>query len=279
MDLTNHKSEARKGKVQLINASEFYTQMRKSLGSKRREITAKHIQQITDIFQEFNESEISKVFDSTDFGFRKVTIECPLKLNFQASTERIERLKEQTAFINLANSKKKSQEAKQAEELAGKQLQNQIMSALITLPDTLYKDRNEFEKDLKKALKKSGLTISATIHKAIISALSEVDETANICVDKKGNPEADTNLRDTENIPLKEDINEYFVREVKPHVIDAWINETVTDDKDGEIGKVGYEINFNRYFYQYIPPRPLAEIETDLKVVEGEILELLKDIA
>lgn len=277
--LTNHKNEVKKGKVQLINASEFYTQMRKSLGSKRREITQAHIAQITTIFQDFQESEISKIFPSTDFGFRKVTIERPLKLNFQVSTERIARLKEQTTFINLGISKKKNIEAKQAEEEAGKQLQNQIISALLTLPDTLYKERDEFEKALKKAIKKSGLTISATIQKAIITALSEVDETANICVDKKGNPEADTNLRDTENVPLKEDINDYFVREVKPHVIDAWINETVTDDKDGKIGKVGYEINFNRYFYQYIPPRPLAEIETDIKQIEGEILELLKDVA
>jgi type I restriction enzyme M protein len=277
--LSNQKSKSRKGKVQLINASEFYTPMRKSLGNKRREITDEHIQQITDIFQSFSESEISKIFNSTDFGFRKVTIERPLRLNFQASPERIELVKEQTAFINLAISKKKNPEAKQAEEKAGKKLQNQIISALATLPDTLYRDREEFEKIFKKAIKVEGLKLSAPVNKAIMSALSEADEMASICVDKNGNPEPDTNLRDTENVPLKEDVNEYFEREVKPHVPDAWVNEAVRDEKDGEVGKIGYEINFNRYFYKYVPPRSLEEIETDIKEIEGEILSMLQEVA
>ena len=100
---------------------------------------------------------------------------------------------------------------------------------------------------------------SAPVRKAILSALSERDESAAICRDGKGRkPEADSSLRDFEYVPLSEDVHDYFAREVAPHVPAAWINRGVVDDKDGDIGKVGYEINFNRYFYQYQPPRPLG---------------------
>ncbi len=116
------------------------------------------------------------------------------------------------------------------------------------------------------------------LRKAMLAALSERDETAEICMDKDGNPEPDPDLRDTENVPLKEDINAFFEREVKPHVPDAWINTALRDPKDGEVGRVGYEINFNRYFYEYQPPRPLEEIEADIKTLEKEILEMLKDV-
>ena len=128
------------------------------------------------------------------------------------------------------------------------------------------------------ALKKAGLKVGAPVRKAILSALSDRDETAEICRDEEGQPEADSELRDTENVPLNEDVNAYFEREVKPHVPEAWINTTVRDAKDGEVGKVGYEINFNRYFYQYQPPRPLAEIEGDIKGLEGEIMAMLGEI-
>jgi len=112
----------------------------------------------------------------------------------------------------------------------------------------------------------------------VFSALSERDERADVCTDKTGNPEPDPDLRDAEDVPLSESIEDYFAREVIPYVPDAWINATVTDSKDGEIGKIGYEVNFNRYFYKYTPPRRLDEIETDLKAVEDEILDLLKRV-
>jgi len=104
----------------------------------------------------------------------------------------------------------------------------------------------------------------------VLGALGERDETAEICRDREGNPEPDTDLRDTETVPLKESIEEYFKREVLPHVPDAWIDESKT--------KVGYEIPLNRHFYQYEPPRPLEKIETDIKKLEGEILDLLKEV-
>lgn len=276
--LTNHKAAERRGKVQLINASEFWLPMRKSLGSKRREISSEHIREITEIFQSFQPSEVSKIFDSEDFGYRKITVERPLRLNFQASPERIERLKEQSAFASLAVSKKKSAEMKGIEEQAGKEQQKLILAMLNSFPDTLYHDRGEFEKVLKKGMKTGGITVAAAVYKAILSALSERDETANICLDKQGNPEPDTDLRDTENVPLKQDINDYFDREVLPHVTDAWISDTVRDVRDGAIGKVGYEINFNRYFYKYQPPRTLEAIEADIKEVEGEILAMLTSL-
>ena len=276
--LTNHKAAERRGKVQLINASEFWLPMRKSLGSKRREISSEHIREITEIFQSFQPSEVSKIFDREDFGYRKITVERPLRLNFQASPERIERLKEQSAFASLAVSKKKSAEMKGIEEQAGKEQQRLILDILNSFPDTLYQDRGEFEKVLKKAMKTKGITVAPAVYKAILSALSERDESANICLDKQGNPEPDTDLRDTENVPLKQDINDYFDREVLPHVTDAWISDTVRDIRDGALGKVGYEINFNRYFYKYQPPRTLEAIEADIKEVEGEILAMLTSL-
>ena len=99
-----------------------------------------------------------------------------------------------------------------------------------------------------------------------------------ICTDKKGNPEPNPDLRDYENIPLKEDIQEYFAREVLPHVPNAWIDEKKVDAKDGKVGIVGYEIPFNRHFYEYTPPRDLVEIDADLDAVTADILELLKEV-
>ncbi|MFH1114184.1 MAG: class I SAM-dependent DNA methyltransferase [Pseudomonadota bacterium] len=277
--LTNRKEPKYAGKVQLIDASSLWVQMRKSLGNKRREISPKHIDQITEIHLGFEDGENSKIFDTTDFGYRKVRVERPLRLNFQVSEERIARLKENTTFQSLAVSKKKSPEAKAVDEAEGRKVQNEILAMLLGMPDTLFKDRPSFEKALKRAIRSAGLTIGGPMKKAILAALSERDETADICRDKDGNPEPDTDLRDHEHVPLKEDIREFFEREVRPHVPDAWIDETYRDDRDGKTGKVGYEINFNRYFYKYQPPRPLEKIEAEITQVEGEILDLLREVA
>jgi len=214
-----------------------------------------------------------------DFGYRKITVERPMRLNFQASDERIVRLKDEKVFQDLAVSKKRKDAEREADEAAGRQQQRVILDMLSTLPGDLYKDRDAFVKVLNKAIKAAGIEVKAPLKKVILSALSERDETAEICRDKDGNPEPDPQLRDTENVPLKEDIWEYFEREVKPHVPDAWVNTEVCDDKDGKVGKVGYEINFNRYFYQYQPPRILEDIEADIKVLEKDILEMLREVA
>jgi type I restriction enzyme M protein len=277
--LTNRKEPGRSWKVQLINGTSFWVPMRKSLGNKRREISQEHIQGLTEIYEDFNEGEYSKIFDFTNFGYRKITVERPLRLNFQVSSDRIDRIPEQKAFKNLAISRKKDLKVKAKEEVEGKKQQEAIQSMLATLPDTVFKDRKEFENIFKETVKASGLKLSAPVKKAILSALSERDEVAEICRDKDGNPEPDPDLRDTENVPLEEDVFVYYEREVKPHVPDAWVNTAICDQKDGKVGKVGYEINFNRYFYKYQPPRPLEEIEADIKIVEKEILEMLREVA
>lgn len=133
-------------------------------------------------------------------------------------------------------------------------------------------------KALDTVMEEGSVELSKPMKKAILSALAERDEKAEICRDSRGNPEPDAELRDYENVPLKEDINAYFDREVRPHVPDAWINEDVRDEKDGKVGKVGYEISFNRYFYQYEPPRPLEEIDADIKELESEILKMLGEV-
>lgn len=272
--LSNHKTRERKGKVQLIDATAFWKPMRKSLGDKRREMTAEDLEQVTKLYQSFKEGERSKIFKNEDFGYRKITVERPLRLNFQASPERIERLKDQTAFANLAVSKKKDKKEREKEEKEGKKLQTEVLDALGKLPKALFKDRALFEVELAKL----DISLSAPVKKAVFAALSERDETAEICADKNGEPEADSDLRDTENVPLSETIEAFFEREVRPHVPDAWINLNVRDDKDGEVGKVGYEINFNRYFYEYQPPRDLEVIEAEIKTLEKEIMDMLKEV-
>ena len=276
--LTNHKAPQRRGKVLLINATSFWVQMRKSLGSKRRTIPPEKAAKIVEILRSFTEGEYSKIFPTTRFGYRRITVERPLQLNFQASPERIERLHDERAFQRLAESKKRNPEVKAQEEELGRRQQERILDMLKSLPDALFKDRPSFEKALEEAAADHRIKLDAPLRKAILNALSERDETAEICRDKKGNPEPDPNLRDTENVPLSESVEAFFEREVKPHVPDAWIDESKRDSKDGEIGIVGYEISFNRYFYKYEPPRPLPEIEADIEKVEHEIMEMLHEM-
>jgi len=276
--VTNRKASDRKGKVLLIDATSFWTPMRKSLGDKRREIPAEQQAKILGLLSAYEEGEHCRIYPTTHFGFRKITVNRPLKLNFQASGERIARLDDERAFKKLVVSKKKDPEKKAAEEAEGRMRQEEIRQLLSSLPDTLFRSRFQFSELLKSTEKTKGVKLDAPLRKAVMSALSERDENADVCTDKNGDPEPDKELRDTENVPLSESIDDYFEREVKPYVPDAWIDEYVIDRKDGDIGKVGYEINFNRYFYKYVPPRPLDEIEADLEAVEAEILDLLKQV-
>ncbi len=277
--LTNRKPKARKGKVQLIDATALWTPMRRSLGDKRREISPEQIAEITRLYEVFRKGERSRLFATTEFGYRKITVERPLRLNFQTSPERIERLKRDKGFLALATSKKKGK-AGEAEIEDGRKYQETILLALDDLdPERVWKDREAFRKCLYDSLLGCGLKAPASFWKVLLSALSERDETADVCLDAEGHPEPDPELRDTENVPLGEDVQAFFEREVKPHVANAWINTAIRDAKDGEVGKVGYEINFNRYFYQYQPPRPLEEIEADIKAVEKDILAMLREVA
>ncbi|MBW4258398.1 type I restriction-modification system subunit M [Methanobacterium subterraneum] len=264
--LTNQKPEERKGKIQLVDASKKYIKMRKSLGNKRHQLSDDDIENILDLYCKFDENDVIKVFDKEDFGYTKVTVERPLQLNFEVTEERLENFYAVNAFSKLAASKSKDPETKLREENEGKQLQDEITQALKRI-EKPYQNWDEFEKRVKKALKQ--FQLSPAFIKNIIMALSEHDDTADYVTNAKGNKKPDGKLRDTEKIPLKEDIEEYFQREVLPYYPDAWM--------DRKKDKIGYEINFTQYFYQYQPPRPLEEIEADIKKVTAEIQELIKE--
>ena len=268
--VTNRKPTQRKGKVQLIDATGQFVKKRKSLGNKRNEISDGQMGTISETFGDFEEGESSKIFDNEDFGYWRITVERPLRLNFSFAPERIERLKATTAFQNIAASKKKPGKERDAEVETGRKIQRDILVLLDDMDGArVYRKRDEFRKVLEK-LFKGFVKFPAPFWKVLSDALSERDEAADICTDAKGNPEPDPELRDYENVPLKDDIHAYFEREVKPHVPDAWIDESKT--------RKGYEIPFTRYFFKYTPPRPLKEIEAEITQLEDEIQGMLKGV-
>lgn len=267
--VTNVKAEHRKGKVQLINAVDLFERMRKSLGDKRKQLGTGDIEWIVNTHGGFEEEEGSKIFPNEAFGFQKIVVERPLRLNFQASEERIARLESERAFQNLAQSRKKGA-AGVAEIKEGEALQTQILAALRGMSDELIRDREAFIKKLAAAFKKADCKVPAPALRAILSALSERDETAPPCLDRHGKPEPDPELRDTENVPLGESIEAYMAREVLPHVPDAWV--------DGSKTRIGYEIPFTRHFYTYEPLRPLEVIEAEIRELEAEIQGMLGEV-
>lgn len=260
--LSNHKVAARQGKVQLIDGSEHYAKMRKSLGSKRQYMTEDQISELVRLYGSFEHTAQSKIFPIDAFGYRRITVERPLRLNFQTSAERIAKVLEEKAIQKL-------------DSIA----QQQLVAALQTM-DTivLHRNREQFSKVLKKALTAHGVSLSAPELKALLNALSERDPEADICT-SKGQPEADAGLRDNENVPLGESVYDYFRREVIPHVPDAWIDGSKTDAQDGEVGIVGFEIPFNRHFYVFQPPRPLTEIDSDLKACTDRIKHMIEGLS
>jgi len=278
--LTNRKPAAHKGKVLLVDASgeDFWSSMPKSLGSKRREITDAHRQAILKLVKERKPGPHVKIFATTDFGYREIRLLRPLKLRFDVKAETLARLEEQAAFRNLAVSKKKSPADRKVEEEEGRALQGKIRAALQILSDKSYISRDKFTSALDSALGKAGLKLKAPMIKAILNAAGERDDAAEVCLDSKGNPEPDTELTDTENVPLKEKAEVYLAREVTPHVPDAWIDTRYCDEKDGKVGRVGYEIPFNRHFYVFQPPRPLSAIDTDLKGSTDRILKMIEEL-
>jgi type I restriction enzyme M protein len=267
--VSNRKPRGRKGKVQLINGVELFQKMRKALGEKRKELSKENITEIVKLFGAVATEERSKVFDNEDFGYRRITVERPLRLSFEFTLERLEGLKEETAFINLAKPKKKGAGNKEIEE--GQALQKRILDVLGAIQTPLpIKNRAAFEGLVGDAFNKAKVDVGTPVMKAIINALGERAETADICKTAKGHQEPDADLRDNENVPLKEKIETYFEREVKPHVPEAWIDEQKT--------KVGYEVPFNRVFYTREMMRPLSVIESDLRDLEREIQRLLREM-
>ena len=302
--LTNRKAPERRGKVQLIDATSFWSPMRRSLGNKRRQILPNMAADVLQLLAGFEHGAtrpvaedgtdedvaVSRIFPNTQFGYRKITVERPLRLNFQASAQRIACLDQQSGFQNLAKSKKRDQEVRAREEAAGRAVQRAIVAMLQTMPGTLFRDRAVFLAELVAAARQAEIKLPAPVKKAILTALAERDETAEICRDADGVSEPDPDLRDTERVPLVEgddpadgagvpaSVREFFEREVKPHVPDACIDTSKRDPIDGKVGMVGYEINFNRYFFRYKPPRPLEEIQADIESIEADIIRMLAGI-
>lgn len=309
--VTNKKPSHRQGQVQLIDGTRHFKKMDKSLGNKRNELSDGHIKELVRLYAEDDhdaESEVlvdgkserricSKIFKNREFGFLKITVERPLRLNFQANAERIAKLDEQSAFVNLASSKKRKDDAAyRAEVDEGQKTRAAIRGALQGMDSaTLYRNRPAFEAVLEAALKKAGIKVGAPVKKAILAALSERDASADICLDAKGKPEPDADLRDTEIVALPDDIalplplgydnetghdkllelvedhcEDYLKAEVQPHVPDAWIDHGKT--------KVGYEIPLTRHFYVYQPPRPLEVIAGEISQLEKEIMAMLSEV-
>lgn len=261
--LSNKKPEDRQGTVQLINATGLWTSIRNE-GNKRRIVSDDQRREILDIYAAAEDSEISKMIDYRTFGYRRITVERPLRLRFEITDEKIAEFKATKHFPLMEEKNPDLAEA---------------LDRILTRFTSVYMNREKFIADLKQFIKDEGITsVGTAFIKALSLVLGERDENADICTDRRGNPEPDTSLRDFENVPLSESIYDYFAREVLPHVPDAWIDEKKVDKLDGEVGIVGYEINFNRFFYKYVPPRPLEAIDAELKQVEGEIAELLGEV-
>ncbi len=346
--LSNHKEDRRRGKVQLIDASGLYATMGKSLGSKRKYVSDDQIAEIAHLHGQFAASPIAKIFDTIDFGYRRITVERPLRLRVRLDEQRIDSLRhlpELQSHMQWMEGQF-GRECHNSIEKNKAQITDHVHAALGLTADTPKEERKKLEKDALTILKKlldqkawqrrillseavrgfwaeskqsewddynlfeqtfrhpiqksdKATTLTAADIKHLRLWLTEKDpECAPVIAEtiqaKTGQDtlfgyfphedgkarvyEPDPDLREFENVPLKQDIRDYFTGKVLPHVPDAWIDAGKRDPKDKGIGIVGYEINFNRYFYQYQPPRPLAEIDAELKAVEAEIAALLGEV-
>jgi len=256
--LDNDKPASRKGKVQLIDATDQWAKMRKSLGSKRRLISPEQIEHIVQLYgnnidgTETADADASKIFATADFGYTTITVERPQQFNWALTPERLAQAITAKSLLPVA----------EAVELA---LRSLVDAAVPATSESVV-----FAKSIKEALVANGLTLTAPQLKALLAGLAERDESAPIVTDAKGKPVADTDLRDTENVPLTENIDDYIQREIAPHVKHFWV--------DRSRDKIGYEIPFTRHFYKYVPPRSLEDIDADLNKLVAEITVLLGEV-
>jgi type I restriction enzyme M protein len=253
--ITNRKSPARKGKVQLVDGSGLYAKRRKSLGSKRNELEEEHIKQVAKLYADFKEGELCKIFANDDFSYREVIIERPLRQDYAANAERLGRLKESRLLSRLTD----KQSAK-------------LMAAIASeAGDKVVKKRASFISAIEKALETVDVGLRKSNAPKIADELAETNPKGEIVLDSDGKPVPDADLRDTEIVPSDQVIKEYFEREVKPHVPDAWISR--------EMPRTGYEIPLTRHFYKYQRPRDLKDIDGDIRMLAREITKLLEDSA
>ena len=263
--VTNRKSPERRGKVQLVDARESWVKMRKSLGDKRKEIAPEQIDEITRLYGEFTENERVKIFPNESFGYQRITVERPLRLRWSVPNSAVDVVSQDKAWAKL--------DRPQQADLAGR---------LSALAGSDFPDKPTLARELGPVPK--------AIEKALWDVLSVRDEDAPTITNRKGEPEPDPDLRDYENAPLPDEpvlwevdpterlasltyrsaVDEYMESEVLPYVPDAWVDHDKT--------KIGYEIPLTRHFYKYVPPRPLAEIDAEIKALEAEIQELLREV-
>ncbi len=270
--VTNRKAPERRGKVQLVDAREYFEKMRKSLGEKRKQISDTQIEEITRLYGEFSEGEKVKIFPNETFGFLRITVERPLRLRWEVTDETIAAVFAVKAILKL---------------------ETDTQTALRELLEDERGAEFATQRDLVDTFKAAVgvLELGAPAQRALWAGLAVRDENAPIVTDGKGNPEPDPELRDNENVPLPsvpvsyvEDpterfasleyrtaIDDYMRDEVLPYVSDAWV--------DYERAKIGYEIPLTRHFYKYVSPRPLGEIDAEIKALEGEIQRLLAEVA
>ena len=248
----------------MIDGRDMYSEMEKSLGEKRYKLDEKHISELTRIFGDLEANGRSKVFDKEIFGYRRIVIDRPLRQSFRATEDRIESLGDERAFTN------RDEETQEAVKDALKQLDS----------EKVWMDRDDFREEVKSTFKDNNVSVRKSVHNAIERALGERDADAAICTNSSGDPEHDTDLRIRERVPLGQDPYDYFEREVEPYVENAWINDSskYCDDKDGEVGIVGYEINFNRHFYDFETPRDISEINSEITELEKKISSVLERI-
>jgi type I restriction enzyme M protein len=248
--LSNKKEKKRKGKVQLIDASGIYTKMRKGLGSKSNELTETHIQQITDAFKDFEETEISRIFENDDFAYWSITVERPLRLAWQLTEDKLSIIENNAYYLHVLKALQKE---------FGTEIQN---------------DYNQLLPALDKQLKKLSLKWKPKEKKTFLDALSWRDEEAQPVIKKQDKDEvvyeADPELRDYESVPVKQNVQEYFEKEVWPFVPDAWIDHSKTVK--------GYEVSFTKIFYRYQPLRSVASITEEIMQLEKETEGLLNEI-
>ncbi len=252
--VTNRKDKRRKRKIQLLDAREVWTaggseDSKRSLGDKRRHMTNAQIAEIVQLYGRQGDAETSKIFDNEDFGYTRVTVERPLRLRYQMTLE------DKARFLDACPHLLDDVQA--IDKALGRESQRDWNAVWRRIEDLLHARKSRWK---------------ATEQKLFRSVFAQKDPEAEP-VAKGGlddGYEPDADLRDFENVRLKDDIDAYFEREVRPHVPDAWMDRT----KD----KVGYEINFNRHFYKYRPPRPLDEIDAELKQAEEEIMRLLREV-
>jgi len=260
--LSNKKNEAREGKVQLIDATSIYTSMRKSEGNKKRAISPEQTAEIVSAYSAFEPTKTSKIFDYEEFGYRRVKVLRPLRMKIVISEEGFERLDGDTAWNKLPDSQKEAWIAMLVAYMGREQAYDWL------------------EPFAKAAAKKDAVLgkVGKPLIKAFIGAFGVRDPDADPVMDSDGNVVADDSLTDFENVPLGTSIRDYMASEVIPWAGDAYVDQSFCDQQDNEVGVVGYEINFNRYFYEYQPPRDLHLIDAELRAVEAEIAAVLAEL-